>query len=126
MIYGDKVARKEFKGKNHKDAYMKAIKWYASYIMSNKNTSDCLVQYVKVQNDVIVATVYACLSKNEIDKKHCEICKQMHNSFFISQETNCAWCNTKAYMNRITDRLHNKLNFVKNEMNKRLRIKNEK
>lgn len=119
MIYGDKVARKEFKAKNHKEAYLKAVKWYASYIMSNKYTNDCLVQYIKKSSDTIIVTVYACLGKDEIDKKHCEICKQMHNSFFISQETNCAWCNTKAYMNRITERINHKLSFVKKQINER-------
>jgi hypothetical protein len=103
FLYTEEFARRKFTGKTMKDAYLKAVKWYASNVMVKDELRNVQAGYEKVhdeQSPTIILHLYASLVEEEVRAAHCNICKESHKSFFISEETNCAWCKIKAYQNR--------------------------
>lgn len=102
MVFSEKFASKTFKGETTKQAYLKAVKWVAKNVMSSKELNNVHVEYVKDIGEVKV-NLYVVLPEAETREKHCKMCKEFHGSFFINQEVNCGWCNTKSYQDRLTD-----------------------
>jgi hypothetical protein len=103
--YTQEFYRKQFKGKNIKDSYLIAAKWVATNIISDKRFDDVVIRYEKdMLSGSVIVSFYTGLNENIIRNKHCQICKEMHKAFFINENCNCEWCNTKAYQNR-TDQM---------------------
>ena len=49
--YSEEFAKKDFKADTMKDAYMKAVKWYSTNILSNDILKDVQVSYEKVDSE---------------------------------------------------------------------------
>ena len=117
--YSEVVYQKSFSAKKMKDAYLKACKWYASNVLSKDELHDIQVEYIK-ENDkqypTITARLFTSIEETEIKATHCAICKETHKSFFINENTNCAWCNTDAFERRIREQLNIKRGFVKTKI----------
>ena len=47
ILYSQRVAKKVFTGATVKDAYMKAVKWYASNIIAKDDLHEIQVEYKK-------------------------------------------------------------------------------
>lgn len=117
--YSDIVYKQTFTGKSMKDAYLKACKWYASNVLSKDELHDVFVEYVKggdKQYPTVTIHLYTSVEEADIKAHHCAICKEMHSTFFINENTNCAWCNTDAFERRIKEQLNTKKNFVKDKI----------
>ncbi len=122
FLYTEEFASRKFTGKNMKDAYMKANKWYATNVLAKDELRSVQVEYEKVydeQSPTIILHLYASLIEEEVRTAHCNICRESHKSFFISEETNCAWCKIKAYQNRCDQHIEIKKSYYKQLLERR-------
>lgn len=119
--YVEEFAKRKFEGETLKKAYMDAAKWVSTNILACEDFHNVQIEYEKrpAQN-IIVVHLFAVLDEKELRERHCKICKEFHGSFFINQETNCAWCNTKSYQERTNEMIQ-----VKRAYYRELLIKKE-
>lgn len=109
--YSEEIAKKDFTSDTMKDAYMKAVKWYATNILSNDILKDVQVSYEKLNDGnrpIVRMRLFAVLDESTLRRNHCEICKETHKLFYINEETNCNWCKLKAYQERMKDTIKQK------------------
>ena len=109
--YSEEIAKKDFTSDTMKEAYMKAVKWYATNILSNDILKDVQVSYEKINDSnrpVVRMRLFAVLEESTLRRNHCEICKETHKLFYINEETNCNWCKLKAYQERMKDTIKQK------------------
>ena len=109
--YSEEFAKKDFTSDTMKEAYMKAVKWYATNILSNDILKDVQVSYEKINDGSkpkVRMRLFAPLDESTLRRNHCEICKETHKLFYISEETNCNWCKLKAYQERMKDTIKQK------------------
>lgn len=123
MYYSQRIARKAFRGTNVKDAYMKAVKWYASNIIAKDELHNVQVEYTKHKSEpVVIMSLYAVMSESEVIEQHCSICKEMHHSFFINEDTQCNRCSAMGYQKRLERKIITKVSYYKGLLSK---IQNE-
>jgi hypothetical protein len=119
--YSEEFAKKIFSANNMKDAYLKAVKWYSSNIISKDELSKGITcsfekDYTNKQSPSIILHLYANIELDVVEKRHCDICKETHSSFYMNSEYNCDRCNMKAYQRRQDKSLKTKLMFYKNKL----------
>ena len=122
FLYTEEFASRKFTGKSMKEAYLKAVKWYASNVMAKDELRNVQVEYEKVhdeQSPTIILHLYVSLIEEEVRAAHCNICRESHKSFFISEETNCAWCKIKGYQNRCDQHIEIKKSYYKQLLERR-------
>lgn len=112
ICYSRQFAQKIFKGATTKDAYMKSVKWYASNIIAKDELHEVQVEFTKGINQVTLK-LYAVMQEREVRENHCEICKEMHKSFFINEATNCNSCKAMAYQKRLEQKIAIKCQYYK-------------
>ena len=108
LLYTEEFASKMFVGNTMKDAYLKAVKWYASAVLAKDELRSVYCSYEKVhdaQLPTIVIHLFVSMIEEEVRQAHCSICRETHNSFFMSEETNCEWCKLKAYQKRCDQKM---------------------
>ena len=116
MLYTQEFGKKDFQGKTTKDAYLKANKWYAQNVLSKDELRNVQVRYEKVhdaQLPTVTVHLYASLTEAEVRNNHCNICKEMHNTFFMSSVVHCEECNLLAYQKRLDSNMDNKTSFCR-------------
>lgn len=114
ILYSQKVAKKVFTGVTVKDAYMKAVKWYASNIIAKDDLHEIQVEYKKDNaTNTIEMILYAVLPAEEVMEQHCAVCKEIHHSFFINEANNCNVCNAGAYERRMKQKIATKVDYYK-------------
>ena len=113
--YSEKFFTKKFSDERSKDAYLKACKWLAKYVIS-KEMNDVEFSIQKVDNGTVQLDLYVTLYETELMQRHCQICKDTHSSFYISEETNCEWCKLKAYHRRADEMIAVKKEHYKNRL----------
>ena len=122
LLYTEEFASRKFTGKSMKDAYLKAVKWYASNVLAKDELRNVQVEYEKVhdeQSPTIILHLYVSLVEEEVRAAHCNISRESHKSFFISEETNCAWCKNKGYQNRCDQHIEIKKTYYKQILERR-------
>lgn len=112
ICYSKQFAQKTFKSATTKDAYMKAVKWYASNIIARDELHEIQVEFVKGINQVTLK-LYAVMQEQVVRENHCEICREMHKSFFINEATNCNSCKMLAYQKRLDQKMSVKYQYYK-------------
>lgn len=121
LKYSEEFMSKKFNGTNMKDAYMKAVKWYATNVLAKNELQEVTCSYEKdKQSPIVIIHLYVTMGEEEVRQAHCQICKEAHASFFISEETNCAWCKIKGYQNRCDQRISVKKQYYKDLLNRRM------
>jgi len=100
-----KFYTQEFSAPTRKEAYWKACKWIAKYIVSKDKLKDSFIKIWTNENDSVIIDIYAGLEEDKFMKEFCERCKQFHKSFFINQEYNCSTCKVKAYKDQMDQKL---------------------
>ena len=114
LKYSEEFMSKKFTGKNMKDAYMKAVKWYATNVLANDELHGITVEYEKdKQSPTITAHLYATMEEEEVFEAHCNICKEFRSSFFINSDSDCSKCTAKGYHNRCKERIKPKVNWCR-------------
>lgn len=117
MRFAKQITQKVFKDVTTKEAYMKAVKWYASNIIAREELHEVQVEFIKGTNQVTLK-LYATLQEEATRNDHCEICKEMHKSFFINEATNCNSCKMLAYQKRLEQKMSIKSQYYKELLRK--------
>lgn len=112
ICYSKQFACKTFDGVTTKDAYMKAIKWYASNVIAKDELHEVQVEFIKGINQVTIK-LFVVLPEQVVRDNHCVMCKEMHKSFFINEATNCDACKVSAYQRRLEQKMSVKQQYYK-------------
>lgn len=103
---------KQFSANTRKDAYLKAVKWVATNVISKDELKDVIVKYEKdIQYPTITVHLFVSVDEEYVGERHCKICNETHKAFFISEETNCSWCKVSAYRKRLEEIVNVKAGF---------------
>lgn len=123
MRYLIKVLSKQFQHEISKQAYLDACKWVAVNIINNKQVElqDITWNIAKVSKEgqlpTFKLTVYASINEKDVRENHCEVCKQVHNLFYMNkEEANCAECKLKAFQKRLDDAAEVKRVYVRGKI----------
>lgn len=122
LLYTEEFSTIKFTGKTMKDAYLRAVKWYSTNVLAKDELHNVQVEYEKVQDEqspTIILHLYTSLSEEEVRAAHCEICKETHKSFIMSEETNCEWCKLKGYQNRCDRHIEIKKSYYRELLERR-------
>lgn len=122
--YSEEFYSKSFTAKSMKEAYMKAVKWYSTNVLSKVEFKNVHVQFIKEDEDkfpTITIHLFAVLDNQEdVKEEHCKICKEMHHSFFINEDTHCSRCSALGFQNRMERKINIKKCYYKEMLRKRL------
>lgn len=117
--YCDEFGSKKFNEGSLKESYLKAMKWYSTNILANPRLNEVQVEIKKdVETGSIELVIYAVLPANEVKKRHCEICKEIHKSFFINESNNCETCSASGYQRRVDSTLRSKISYYRDILKK--------
>lgn len=120
--YSKEFFKKTFQAKTMKEAYLKAVKWYSTNVISKDEMHDVRVEFIKCTQDglpTIVIRLYAILSEDELRERYCNLCRESHSLFYMNSNYNCDRCEAKAYQRRTDDMLRVKLEYYKEIISKR-------
>lgn len=102
--YTTPFKKRTFYGESLKEAYTKAMKWYATYVVKNqKDLPDVMIKVIKKEKadePQVDLILYCALSEDELRKRHCKICKEVNQLFYIKGSVDCSICKIRAYQNR--------------------------
>lgn len=112
IYFSKQFAQKTFKSVTTKDAYMKAVKWYASNIIARDALHEVQVEFVKGTNQVTLK-LFAVMPEQVVRENHCEICKEFRKSFFINESSNCNACNMLGFQRRLDQKISIKHQYYK-------------
>lgn len=111
--------RRKFTGATTKDAYMKAMKWYASNVIAKGRMHDVQVEIKKIEDEPsVVIALYAILDEGEQRKNFCNVCKEVNKLFYIDKKKECSECSVKEYMDRLDQKMSIKTGLYKEIMKK--------
>lgn len=120
MTFSLKVRSFTFTGETEQEAYIQGCKKLAKYMASKKysNLSFKIERVANVPN-AFTFTLYTNIDVGEEQRHFCKVCKEIHCSFFINEEYNCARCNLKSFLRRAQQ----KANISKGFYNGRIKDK---
>ena len=107
-----------------KEAYLKAVKWFSTNVLSKAEFTNVQAQYVKDnegESPTITIHLFAVLDgEKDILAKHCEICKEVQRSFFRNEDTGCNRCNALAFQSRLDEKINIKKSYYREKLTKYL------
>ena len=102
LYYSSQFRKEVFTGKSVKEAYMKAVKWYATNVIARDKLHNVQVEFIKdEEKNQITLVLYATLKDEEMWEHQCNLCKEMHCSFFINEATECSRCTAAGYRRQL-------------------------
>ena len=119
-----KILEMEFTDEKNslKEAYLKANKWYASKILANERFNNIKVEYKLNRSEAKVKMIlYTSVNINEIQDRHCKVCKELHSKVFENEFFNCNSCNLISFYNKIKEAGNRKRLYYKDVYNNKLR-----
>lgn len=122
LSFMEELMSKSFVGENMKEAYMKAVKWYATNVLAKDELRGICVMYEKIydeQSPTVVIHLYVSMVEEEVRERHCQICKEFHHSFFINEAENCNSCNVSGYQKRLEQNIKIKRDFYRDLLRER-------
>ena len=112
--YCAEFGKKKFTAETMKAAYMKAVKWVATNVLSKDELHNVLVEYDKdKQSPTVTVHLYAAFPEKEVKEQHCKCCEEMHHSFFINENNNCNICAAAGFQNRLEQKMKIKQSYYK-------------
>ena len=120
--YSKEFFKKKFTAETMKEAYMKAVKWYATNVISKDELHSVQIEFEKIKGSefpTITMHLYAVLSEDELRERYCKLCKESHSMFYMNSNYNCNRCEAKAYQTRTDDMLRVKLEYYRELISKR-------
>ena len=113
--FSEEFYKHSFTADDMKSAYLKAVKWYASNVLSKAELQRVHVEFIKdEQSPTITIHLFAVLDdEQEVFSQHCKCCEEMHHSFFINENNNCNICAAKGYQNRMEQKIKIKRDYYK-------------
>lgn len=120
--YSEEFYKQTFTADTMKAAYMSAVKWYATNVLSKDELHNVHVEFEKdKQSPTVTIHLFAVLDdETEVFKHHCKCCEEMHHSFFINENNNCNICAAAGYQNRLKQGIAIKVNYYKELIARRL------
>lgn len=120
LRFSEELLSMKFVGNNMKDAYMKAVKWYASNVLAKDELHNVCVEYEKdKQSPTVTIHLYVTLEEEEVRQSHCNVCRDFHHSFFINEVENCNSCNVLGYQRRLEQKIKVKRDYYRELLRRR-------
>lgn len=120
--YSHEFFKKSFTAGDMKSAYLSAVKWYSTNVLSKDEFVNVHVQFVKEsKGEYPTITVHLfAVQDNEKDvmAQHCQCCKDMHKSFFINEDTHCSRCSALGFQNRLEQKINIKKDWYRELLRK--------
>lgn len=120
--YSQEFYKKSFTADNMKSAYMLAVKWYSTNVLSKAEFVNVHVQFVKEdKRELPTITVHLFAvqdGEEEVMAQHCQCCKEMHSNFFINEDTHCSRCSALGFQNRLGQKINIKKDWYKELLRK--------
>lgn len=122
--YSKEFYKKSFTADNMKSAYLSAVKWYSTNVLSKVEFMNVHVQFVKddkAESPTVTIHLFSVLDgEQDVMTKHCECCKEMHRSFFINEDTCCSRCSALSFQKRLEQRINVKRDYYKQTLRKKM------
>lgn len=119
--FSQEFYQRSFTAGSMKEAYMLAVKWYATNVLSKDELHEVEVEFEKAkQSPTVTIHLFAVLDEKEVFDQHCKCCEEMHHSFFINENNNCNICAAKGYQNRIEQKIAIKKSYYVELLQRRL------
>lgn len=123
ITYSKEFFKKKFMADTMKNAYMNAVKWYATNVLSKDELHNVQVEFEKGYDEQQFPTVtihlFATLDEEKLRERHCQICRETNSLFYMHTNNNCNKCEANAYQRRTDDMLRVKLEYYKELISKR-------
>lgn len=115
--YSREFYRKSFSAETMKIAYMNAVKWFSTNVLSKDEFANVHVQFTKDKKSefpTIVVHLFAVQDgEKDVMSHHCQCCKEMHKSFFINEDQHCERCSALGFQKRLEQKISIKKEFYK-------------
>jgi 1-deoxy-D-xylulose 5-phosphate reductoisomerase len=115
--YSEEFFKKSFSADDMKSAYLSAVKWYSTNVLSKAEFVNVHVQFVKedkTEFPTITIHLFAVQDgEKDVMAHHCNCCREMHKSFFINEDTNCNRCSALGFQKRLEQKINIKQNYYK-------------
>lgn len=125
ITYSKEFFKKKFTADTMKNAYMNAVKWYATNVLSKDELHNVQVEFEKSQDEQQFPTVtihlFAVLDEETLRERHCKICRETNSLFYMHTNDNCNKCEANAYQRRTDEMLRVKIEYYKELILKRVR-----
>ncbi len=122
--YSREFYKKEFTADTMKSAYMSAVKWYSTNVLSRAEFINVQVKFEKNEKSefpTIVVRLFAVQDgEKDVMSQHCQCCREMHHSFFINEDTACNRCSALAFQKRLEEKINIKKSYYNEMLRKRL------
>lgn len=120
LKFAEELLTKKFTGDSMKDAYMQAVKWYASNVLAKDELHNIQVEFEKdKQSPTVTIRLYVTMGEEVVRQEHCNICKEFHHSFFINEAENCNSCSVSGYQKRLDRQLNVKREYYRDLLRQR-------
>ena len=125
MLYIHEIYKKQFKAESAKDAYLKACKFVAKTVISDKSKVEASKLVWDVTNTTdetgeglptYLLTLYYKFDDTLFKEQSCKACKEFHRSFFVNQDFNCSRCNKIGYEQNIRKKLSIGGEYIKEKL----------
>lgn len=120
--YSQEFFKKSFTAGDMKSAYLSAVKWYSTNVLSKAEFINVHVQFVKEDKEespTITIHLFAVQDgEKDVMEHHCKCCREMHHSFFINEDTHCSRCSALGYQNRLEQKINIKRDWYKELLRK--------
>lgn len=122
--YSREFYKKSFTAGTMKSAYMSAVKWFSTNVLSKAEFDNVHVQFIKEMNEefpTVTAHLFAVQDgEKDVMEQHCRCCREMHHSFFINEDTHCSRCSALGFQKRLEEKVNAKRTWYKEKLNKNL------
>jgi len=122
--YSREFYKKSFTAETMKSAYMLAVKWFATNVLSKVEFANVQVQFIKENKSkypTITIHLFAVQDgEKDVMAQHCACCKEMHRSFFINEDTHCDRCSALGFQKRLEQKINTKKDYYKEMLRKQL------
>ena len=122
--YSREFYKKSFAADTMKSAYMSAVKWYSTNVLSKAEFVNVHVQFIKESKSecpTITLHLFAVQDgESDVMSQHYQCCKEMHHSFFINEDTHCSRCSAAGFQKRLEGKINKKMNYYKEMLRKQL------
>lgn len=120
--YSREFYKKSFTADDMKTAYLSAVKWYSTNVLSKAEFVNVHVQFIKedeAEFPTITIRLFAVQDgEKDVMSHHCQCCKDMHHSFFINEDTNCDRCSALGFQKRLEQKINIKRDWYRELLKK--------
>lgn len=120
--YSQEFFKKSFIAGDMKSAYLSAVKWYSTNVLSKAEFENVHVQFIKedkTEFPTVTIHLFAVQDgEKDVMAHHCQCCREMHHSFFINEDTHCNRCSALGFQNRLEQKITSKKEWYKELLRK--------